>query len=267
MYDQTQTSSAPAEDAGHPQSCGFHHLSALFPLMDDSALTDLAEDIRRNGLQEPILRHEGLILDGRNRYRACERAGVKPRFCEFEGSDPIAHVVSANLHRRHLNETQRAMVAAKLATLRDGQRQVGQLAQVPTQSEAAALLNVSPRSVKRPAVVRGHGAPELVSAVERGDIPVSRAAKLARKPIEQQSAEAKSPTVPQLTSRRNPAHERPSELSSLSWAKATPEMQARFVNTVGLEHIWRAADRELQKTFIAAHRREWELANTDQGEV
>jgi hypothetical protein len=35
--------------------------------------------------------------------------------------------------------------AAKIATLKDGQRQVGQLAEVPTQSKAAAMLRVSER--------------------------------------------------------------------------------------------------------------------------
>jgi hypothetical protein len=180
-----QAQSGPHGDVDHPQSYDFHPLSEVFPLLGDSALSELADDIREHGLREPIITHEGLILDGRNRYRACQRAEVTPQYREFNGSDPVAYVISVNLHRRHLNESQRSMVAAKLATLRDGQRQVGQLAQVPTQSQAAALLNTSQRSVKRAAVVRNHGSPELVEAVERGDISVSRAANEARKEIEQ----------------------------------------------------------------------------------
>src|SRR5262249_23062475 len=92
----------------------------------------------------------GKVLDGRNRYRACLEAGIEPTSETLpEGVEPLAYVISRNLHRRHLDESQRAMVAAKLATLRDGQRQVGRWAEVPTQAEAAQLLNVGERSVRR----------------------------------------------------------------------------------------------------------------------
>src|SRR5205085_2905951 len=32
----------------------------------------------------------------------------------YQGRDPLRHVVSANIHRRHLNETQRAVLALKI---------------------------------------------------------------------------------------------------------------------------------------------------------
>jgi ParB-like chromosome segregation protein Spo0J len=229
----------------------------LFPLLDDGALNDLAEDIRRNGLLVPIVRYKGLILDGRNRFRACQRAGVEPQYRELDDSnDPTTHVVSANLHRRHLSESQRAMAAAKLAKLAHGQRQTGQLAALPTQAEAAAILRVGERSVRRAAQVRDSGSTDLVSAVERGDISVSRAAKIARKPTEQKGSGAGNPPPDKPRSRRKPAQERAPELSSLSWSQATPEMRAGFVDAVGLEEFWRAAGRELQKAFIARRRSE-----------
>ena len=56
------------------------------------------------------------ILDGRNSYRACLQLGLAPRFQPWDGAGtPEAFVVSNNLHRRHLNESQRALVAARLA--------------------------------------------------------------------------------------------------------------------------------------------------------
>ena len=54
------------------------------------------------------------MLDGRNRYLACEIAGVKPRFIEFQGDDPIGWVVTQNLVRRHLTASQKAVVAFDL---------------------------------------------------------------------------------------------------------------------------------------------------------
>ena len=83
--------------------------------MSDEELAELAADIRAHGLLEPIVLLDGLVLDGRNRLRACEAAGVEPRFVDWDGTgDPAVWVISKNLKRRHLSTSQRAMVAAKL---------------------------------------------------------------------------------------------------------------------------------------------------------
>jgi N6-adenosine-specific RNA methylase IME4/ParB-like chromosome segregation protein Spo0J len=165
----------------------FHPLADIFPLLEGKEFDDLVEDIRHHGCHEPIVLYRDQILDGRNRYRACMAARrADCRYEKYEGDDPLSYVISLNLKRRHLSESQRAMVAAKLATLAHGQRQTGKFAGVPTQQEAAALLNVGERSVRHAADVRDHGAPELVQAVERGAISVSAAADIATAPIEEQ---------------------------------------------------------------------------------
>src|SRR5438477_7105269 len=126
----------------------FHPVANIFPLVEGTEFDEFVADIRQHGLHEPIIVYGDKILDGRNRYRACLAAGIEPTFTVYQGDDPVAYVISLNLRRRHLDESQRAMVAAKLATLVHGQRQTGQLAAVPTQEEAAALLNIGERSVR-----------------------------------------------------------------------------------------------------------------------
>src|ERR1700739_141478 len=111
----------------------FHDLGNTFPMLAGDEAKALARDIREHGLREPITLLDGKILDGRNRYVACREAGVEPRFTSYRGDNPAAHVVSLNLKRRHLTESQRAMVATKLATLEHGQRQTGKFADVTTQ--------------------------------------------------------------------------------------------------------------------------------------
>ena len=64
----------------------FHPLAELFPMIEGAEFGGLVEDIKANGLRQPICLHEGKILDGRNRYLACEAAGVQPRFEPFPNS-------------------------------------------------------------------------------------------------------------------------------------------------------------------------------------
>jgi ParB-like chromosome segregation protein Spo0J len=163
----------------------FHSLANIFPLVEGAEFDELVAGIREHGLHEPIVVFEDKVLDGRNRLRACEAAGVEPTFADYTGDDPVAYVISLNLRRRHLDESQRAMVAAKLATLRRGDNQHSPIGET-SQAKAAELLNVGKRSVERAAEVRDRGAPELVSAVEHGAVSVSAAARIASQSIEEQ---------------------------------------------------------------------------------
>lgn len=87
-------------------------------------------------------------------------------------------VVSLNLHRRHLNESQRGMVAAKVATLKHGQKPGDVEISTSTQTEAADLLNVSRETVIKARKVIEKGTPALREAVERGAVkaPIPSAA-------------------------------------------------------------------------------------------
>jgi len=129
------------------------------------------------GLREPIWVYQGKIIDGRNRFRACQETKTEPRFREWDGQGSlVSFVVSLNLHRRHLDESQRSMVAAKIASMPFGGNQhTGGSANLPTQSEAAEMLNVSDRSVRSAVKVKNEGSPELTQAVEQGHISVSAA--------------------------------------------------------------------------------------------
>jgi len=165
----------------------FHELANVFPMLSDDEAKALAEDIFSHGLQEPITLLDGKILDGRNRYIACLDAGVEPQFTLYKGNNPVAFVVSRNLTRRHLGEGQRAMVAKKLATLEHGQRQTGKFAAVTTQAQAASMLNVSERSVPTAGAIIDKAVPEIVKAVEKGNVSVSAAAQFARQPKKEQA--------------------------------------------------------------------------------
>lgn len=188
-----------------------HPFAQIFPMLGDSELGSLADDIKVNGLRSPIVMHGGLILDGRNRNRACEIASVEKRFETYEGNNPLAYVISLNLHRRHLNESQRAMAAAKLANMKSGdsasQRQVSDTSignndvEISTscisQGEAANLLNVSRATVSNARRVLNEGTVEEIHAVEAGVTAASTVAAgiRAKAPAPERKQQREAPIV------------------------------------------------------------------------
>jgi hypothetical protein len=77
----------------------FHPLADLFPMLDGVAFERFVEDIRANGQLQPIVIHEGQILDGRNRYRACLKLQIAPKTIPWDGKgSPLSTVLSLNLH-------------------------------------------------------------------------------------------------------------------------------------------------------------------------
>jgi len=88
-----------------------HPAAAEFPLMDEARLSALADDLRAHGQREPIRLLDGLIIDGRNRYRACALIGAEPRTEALPpDTDPWAYVWSENGERRDLTAAQRYLI-------------------------------------------------------------------------------------------------------------------------------------------------------------
>jgi N6-adenosine-specific RNA methylase IME4 len=162
----------------------YHPLANIFPLTEGKEFERLVASIKQNnGLHEPIWLYEEKILDGRNRDRACEAAGVAPQFRQYTGNDPVSFVIDANFHRRQLKETGVAMAAGRLATLPDGVRSDRQGASIeaPTQDEAADRFGIGRSSVQRARIVLSCASTALIEACSRDLIAVSIAAKLAEK--------------------------------------------------------------------------------------
>lgn len=179
-------------DGGQTIPVRFHPLAELFPMIQGEAFKALVEDVREHGVRRPIVLLDGMILDGRNRYMAAREVGAAYRVVAFVGDDPVSYVVSENINRRHLTDSQRAMVAAKIAKLPRGDAsRFSQSADLPsgdvTIGKAASALNVSERTVKVAKAVVRDGAPELVAAVEAGEVAVTAAAEVAKLPEDVQA--------------------------------------------------------------------------------
>jgi hypothetical protein len=181
-----------------------HPAADLFPLMDDDELRRLANDIKQNGLKNHILVQGNVILDGRNRYRALRLLDETIYTDEYRGNGSVTKmIVSLNLHRRHLNESQRAIVAESLTAVYEAEARERQgtrtdlRAELPesefgrARDKAAATVNVSPRLVADAATLKREAPPEVIEAIKAGKTTVSAEVKkvrAAKRPQQQPSA-------------------------------------------------------------------------------
>jgi hypothetical protein len=169
-------------------------LKDLIPPLTTDELSALEANLLRDGLLDAlkVWRTDtgDVLLDGYNRYGICAKHGIEYRVEPVPGistrEDAKAWMVQHQLGRRNLNESQRAMLAGRMATLRDGQHKPAGPIGPASQSEVAKKFNVGHRSVKRARVVQEHGILELARLVTAGELAVSVAAAVATLPVDEQ---------------------------------------------------------------------------------
>ena len=167
-----------------------HEYANLFPLMSETEMEALVADVKTHGLLHPIIRYKGTILDGRNRLRACKKAGVRPRFTDYEGDDPLSMVISLNVQRRDMTAAQRAIVAARALPefekeakkrMSQGGKNKGNGKVVPirdhlgrSNEQAASVFKVGKNQVSQAKALL-NGASDLVEQVEACTISLAAA--------------------------------------------------------------------------------------------
>ena len=213
----------------YPEITAVHPAADLFPMVEGEEFRELCADIKERGLQQPItIWKDGTLLDGRNRLLACYETHQEVVLDRYEGSDPVQFSISANLHRRHLNAGQRAVVALKVRELlqpaakeRQGERTdlKPKAADIPADlrgsshstsetsrqatrqrevaAQAAKVVGASPRAVEQAARVE-RSAPDLLPQVQAGTMALDRAHKEAQQRERQQAATRPQPEKPKV---------------------------------------------------------------------
>ena len=165
-----------------------HPLSAAFPAMQESEIQALAEDIKKHGQREKGVVFEGRVLDGWHRFLACRQAGVQFAFSEYDGDDPVAFVLSRNLHRRHLTASQRA---AAIVAAGNWRPQGVTVRAAPgaglTEKQMADAAEVSERTIRDAKAAHKAGLGEamrdgMMSAKEAAQVASGKAPKKEKQP-------------------------------------------------------------------------------------
>jgi hypothetical protein len=156
-----------------------HPLSAAFPAMSAEDFAALVADIKANGQREPIIIHEGMVLDGWHRYQACSQLGIKRQQFTFPADkDPVAFVLSHNLHRRHLTPSQRAAaVVACSEWAPKGRPGKPETISGFREKDMAKAAGTSDRTIRDAKAAHKAG---LTDAVKSGALTAHEAAQVAR---------------------------------------------------------------------------------------
>mgnify|MGYP000855392804 CR=1 FL=1 len=162
-----------------------HPFASKFPSLDKAESEDLVNSIKENGLRNPIVMDKiGQVVDGRNRLRACLKAGVEPEFTQLDDSvDVVQFILDLNIHRRHLTTSQRASLAVEILELGKGS----------TIKAEAERMKVSASTIKTAKRVKDNAVPEINTAVREGRMDVKTAETLSTESPEVQREAAASP--------------------------------------------------------------------------
>lgn len=241
----------------------FHEVATIFPMMSDDEYRALVDDIKANGLLEPVWTHQGKIIDGRNRYKACLEIGIVPEFREWDSHGSLVKfVVGLNLKRRHLTSSQKAMISLEVESqlAKEARKQQGtrtDLLQISAKSEpihaakqASQIVGTNHTYVTDAKKIVTQ-APELKESVLSGALSIPEAKVIAPLPKEQRdthvmrvmgSSESPEWYTPQEIIRLSIALLSEIDLDPCSNSRENPNVPATIIYTKeddGLSHVWK----------------------------
>ena len=235
---------------------GVHPYAEKFPMLGEAELAELAESIAENGLRNPIvLTPDGLILDGRNRSAACERAGVSPTTIVYEGDDLAEYVIDCNSSRRHMSTGARAMATA-LVLVADGRRRDGRWVGWSRTSQSIGKSSGEQEAIRRAGLIIDF-APDLAERVRDGDIEIGAAVRDAeqRRDAERIRLEAEERLAAEEADARAFVEERSPELA----ARVDGSDLQSFVEA---KDLWQRRNRE-EAARLKREREQQERAERD----
>jgi hypothetical protein len=176
---------AGAQKGNKRMELELHPLCTLFPRMAGAEFDSLVADIKLNGQREPIILHDGMILDGGNRYRACLAAGIEPATMKFGGGNIVSYVLSANLHRRHMSAGQQAAIVSSAQNWAQAQPHGGDRKSKKIKVQDCTLMTSEDRAAQSGASLRtqkdadkvAKASPELARQVAHGEKSLPKAVK------------------------------------------------------------------------------------------
>jgi protein gp37 len=202
----------------YPEFRGVHPACLAVPIVSEEEFRDIVADIAENGLLEPLIRKDGLLIDGRTRLLACYESNTEIRVKDHVGhADPWTLVHEWNILRRHLTVGQRAMFADEWRRDEDrkAEKRHAELSGRPSKEKPPEMLpevrrgdardkvgervGVSGKSVDKARTIK-EVLPQVAEQVRSGAMSLESGYKEARKAIHEKASLPKEDPVPVSTS-------------------------------------------------------------------
>ena len=182
-----------------------HPAATLFPLLRGADFNGLVASLKLNGMRQPVLLLGDQIVDGRNRFRAAKKAGVKIIFEQIDPNEDVCVVVmDMNIHRRDLKGNRRLFLASALRRMslriermkRDAiaraAREAREQERAAAQSEGAGAVAAAEPSGAGPGVAAGEspdtGGGEAAPAAGVDSAAAAEAERRAPSPMDEPSS-------------------------------------------------------------------------------
>ncbi|WP_414515715.1 DNA methyltransferase [Nostoc sp. PCC 9305] len=168
----------------------YHPYIFLFPPLSPQEFQNLRADIAINGqgIAITVLKGTNQIIDGRHRYEICKELGIKQKIDHVDLTEfqILWKVISLNVKRRHLSESQRAAIAADIANLQHGgdrrsENFKPQIRGLISTREAAEQLSVSTRNIEAAKSIK-NSFPEVWEHIRNGEVTVADAYQMRAEP-------------------------------------------------------------------------------------
>ena len=172
-------------------------LEVLIPPLTSEEFKQLERNILEEGIRDPLVTWNGILVDGHNRYRIATEYDIDFVTVEKEFADMNAvkeWMINNQFGRRNLNKYQRSVLALQLEDVfkakakekeqfRKTTSQISDesLPEISTKKELAKIANVSHDTIARVKRIEATASPEIKAKVSTGEISINEAFKEIKK--------------------------------------------------------------------------------------
>jgi len=187
-------------------------LEVLIPPLTSEEFKQLERNILEEGIRDPLVTWNGILVDGHNRYRIAQEYDIDFVTVEKEFADMNAvkeWMINNQFGRRNLNNYQRSVLALQLedvfkAKAKENLILSGEnygkgllisanpiIQPINTRQEIAKIANVGHDTISKVKKIEATASPEIKAKVSTGEISINEAYKGIKKEEKQENLENK----------------------------------------------------------------------------